>query len=450
SSPFQSPPPIGTWKGMASAIPAPARKKGSVLAPTTIQSLSHDTLCVLFSCLDILDLVRCSAVCNSWYLSSLPDNTKSSIIKRSKLLQSLYLKQMRRSGRDVSSRSSDSLEESMSAYLEELALERHRRALVNGSVVIDQWKGHSAGVNQCRMKMGMILTGVGDKVIRLWSSESLKCVEEYPVPDAVRLLDFDFDETKVVGLFGTQLSIWRRNGKRSIFPSKEGTFSKGSCMRYFDPDAVVGCEDGTARVFDMYSRQCSRIIKMHPEAVSCLSLGDDQLMISGSSLGRITVSGLSLDEKIATLKPTDSTESSLVFCGTTAGYASCWDLRKMRQLWKRRVSPNVVYSMHHLRNDSSVLVVGGIDGILRVLDQDSGEVVSRYVMDNAAVPSSFEYAHGVGERRPGKRIPKDTQIDGVSRNARPPITCLAVGREKVVTTHNSRHIRLWTFKCRRD
>ena len=30
---------------------------------------------------------------------------------------------------------------------------------------------------------------------------------------------------------------------------------------YFDPDAVVGCEDGTARVFDMYSRRCSQIIR---------------------------------------------------------------------------------------------------------------------------------------------------------------------------------------------
>ena len=30
---------------------------------------------------------------------------------------------------------------------------------------------------------------------------------------------------------------------------------------YVDPEAVVGCEDGTVRLFDMYSRKCSRIIK---------------------------------------------------------------------------------------------------------------------------------------------------------------------------------------------
>lgn len=30
---------------------------------------------------------------------------------------------------------------------------------------------------------------------------------------------------------------------------------------YNDPEAVVGCEDGTARLFDMYSRKCSQIIR---------------------------------------------------------------------------------------------------------------------------------------------------------------------------------------------
>ncbi|XP_030963200.1 F-box/WD-40 repeat-containing protein At3g52030-like [Quercus lobata] len=66
----------------------------------------------------------------------------------------------------------------------------------------------------------------------LWSLESYKCVEEYFVPDIVPLVDFDFDESKIVGLVGTRICIWRRNGKRSIFPSNEGTFVKGLCMQY--------------------------------------------------------------------------------------------------------------------------------------------------------------------------------------------------------------------------
>lgn len=417
-------------------------KKRSSTTPTSIRSLEHDTLCIIFSYLGLFDVVRSSAVCKFW----------NEIIKRSKLLQLLYLKQQRRSNR------SDFSEESLNVYLEELAIEHQRQSLVQGSLHIDQWKGHSLGVDQCRMKRGLVLTGVGDKVMRLWSLESYKCIEEYSIPDGVPLVDFDFDESKIVGLVGTRICIWRRNGQRSIFPSREGQFMKGSCMRYFDPEAVVGCEDGTARVFDMYSKKCSRIIRMHTEPVTCLSLSEDQLIISGSSLGRITVSGLSSDQRVATLRPTDSTGikslcfnpvSHLVFAGTTAGYASCWDLRTMRQLWKTRVSPNVVYSLQHMRSDTSTLVVGGIDGVLRVLDQNTGEVLSCYVMDHGTSTSSG-YTNGVIERKIGKRLPYDYNIDRIPKTVRPPITCLAVGMQKVITTHNIKNIRMWKFNNLRE
>ena len=46
---------------------------------------------------------------------------------------------------------------------------------------------------------------------------------------------------------------------------------------------------------------------MHGASVTCLSLSEDQLIISGSSLGSITISGLFSDQKVATLRSTDST-----------------------------------------------------------------------------------------------------------------------------------------------
>lgn len=131
---------------------------------------------------------------------------------------------------------------------------------------------------------------------------------------------------------------------------------------------------------------------MHCAPVTSLSLSEDQLIISGSSLGSIAIAGLSSDQRVATLRSTDCTGhiiclmypqflhmlfflcflpfffnpnwllswaiqlslmkickwllknfisskltgiktlcynpcSHLVFAGTTAGYASCWDLR---------------------------------------------------------------------------------------------------------------------------
>lgn len=413
------------------------RKRGCVRVGTRMEWLEHDTLCIIFSFLDVFDLVRCTAVCKSW----------NAVIKKSKLLQVLYFKLRRNSSESTSSGQSWQL------GLEEVAMKHHRLSLLRGRIDIDQWKAHSNRFDQCRMKMGLLLTGVGDKVMRLWSLDSYKCVEEYHIPDT-SLVDFDFDESKIVGLLGTRVGIWRRNGKRSSFPSREGTFSKGLCMRYIDPEAVIGCVDGTARVFDMYSRTCSRIIKMHAGPVTCLSLSDDQLILSGSSLGSVSISGLSSDQRVATLRSSDSAGirtlcfnpcSHLVFAGTTVGHTYCWDLRTMKSLWETRISSNVVYSLHHLRNDKLTLVAGGIDGVLRVLNQNTGEVLSSCVIADERLTSLSGNMHEFIEKGRGIRLSEDAQIDRIPRTARPPITCLAVGMKKVVTAHNSKYVRMWQF-----
>ncbi|KAK8998466.1 hypothetical protein V6N11_083855 [Hibiscus sabdariffa] len=387
---------------------------------TRIEWLEHDILCIIFSFLDVFDLVRCTAVCKSW----------NAVIKKSELLQVLYFKLRRDSGESSSSGQRKSFE----LGLQEVAMNHHSLCLQRGRLDIHQWKAHSVGVDQCRMKMGLLLTGVGDKIMRLWSLGSYKCEEEYCVPDTAPVVDFDFDESKIVGLLGTRVGIWRRNGKRSIFPLREGTFSKGLCLRYIDPEAVIGCEDGTARVFDMYSRTCSRIIKMHSGPVTCLALSDDQLIVSGSSLGSISISSLSSDPRVATLRSTDSAgartlcfnpSSHLVFAGTTVGYVYCWDIRTMKSLWGRRISSNVVYSLNHLQSDNSTLVVGGIDGVLRVLNQNTGKVLSRCVIDDERPISSSGNMHSFVEKKKGIRLSDEAELDQIPRACRPPITCLA-------------------------
>ncbi|KAK7243432.1 hypothetical protein RIF29_38228 [Crotalaria pallida] len=263
-------------------------------------------------------------------------------------------------------------------------------------------------------------------------------------------------ENKIVGLLGNRLCIWRRNGNRSVFPSPEGTFVKVSCMRYFDPEAVVGCDDGTVRIFDMYSKRCSQIIRMHSAPITCICLSEDQLVVSGSTSGSITISDPSSDQQVATLRSSDcrgirtlcfNPSSQLVFAGSAVGYTYCWDLRTRRLLWGTRVSPNVIYSLGHLQSDTSTLAVGGIDGILRFLNQNDGNIVSSCVMDNKLLSTSQSSSSSF-QRRKGKRLPEDTyiNIDTIPMAVRPSITCMAVGMKKIVTTHNSNDIRLWKFK----
>ncbi|KAG2263767.1 hypothetical protein Bca4012_079655 [Brassica carinata] len=406
-------------------------------APTSIESLDADILCIIFSFLDLFDLVHCTVVCNSWL----------AVIKKLKLLQS--------SCRRMHQLGSTSLEQPREIDVEDFAMKHHKMALLRGRIEIERWEAHSHRFSQCRMKKGLLLTGVGDKVMRLWSLDSYKCMEEYSLPDAASLVDFDFDESKIVGLVGTRISIWRRSGQRSIFPSREGTIPKGLCMRYIDPEAVVGCEDGTARIFDMYSKTCSQIIRTHGGPITCLSLSDSQLFLSGSSLGRVTVSDPLLDQPVATLKSTITAGgiqticfnqgSNLAFSGTTAGYVSCWDLRKMRQVWENRVSPNVVYSIQQLKNDTSVMVAGGIDGVLRFVDQKSGRVLSSCIMDDKVSTVLRRQSQVVVEKRRGKRVSQDVEIDKFERKTRPQISCIAMGMKKVVTAHSGKFISVWKF-----
>ena len=112
------------------------------------------------------------------------------------------------------------------------------------------------------------------------------------------------------------------------------------------------------------------------------------------------------------------------------------------------MSPNVIYSLQHMQNDTSTLVVGGIDGILRLLNQNDGKTVSCFVVGDRLL-STFQSPSGFIQRRKGQRLPEDNIINIeplVPRTDRPSITCLAVGMKKIVTTHNTNDIRLWKFE----
>ncbi|XP_019443570.1 PREDICTED: F-box/WD-40 repeat-containing protein At3g52030 isoform X2 [Lupinus angustifolius] len=391
--------------------PAPSSsanlKKKRRVAPSTLLSLDCDILAMIFTFLDMFDLVHCSVVCKFW-----------NAIIESRSLREFYQRKVKK---DCSSEIPE--KPLLNAILGGIAMKHHKLALQSGVCLVDQWKGHSTMVSQCRMKMGMVVTGVGDKI---------------------------------VGLIGSRLCIWRRNGKRSIFPAPEGTFVKGSCMRYFDPEAVIGCNDGTVRVFDMYSRRCSQIIRMHSAPITCLCLSEDQLIVSGSTSGSIAISDPSSVQQVATLRSSDcrgirtlcfNPSSHLVFAGSAVGYTYCWDLRTRRLLWGTRVSPNVIYSLGNLQNDTSTLAVGGIDGILRFLNQNDGNIVSSFIMDYRLVSTS-QSSSGFIQRRKARRLPENTHIniDLIPMAVRPSITCLVVGMKKIVTTHNTNDIRLWKFK----
>ncbi|KAG6475815.1 hypothetical protein ZIOFF_065044 [Zingiber officinale] len=612
--------------------------KRSLTGSRSIYSLDVDLLCTIFSLLDHFDLVRCSVVCKAWY----------HVVYTSSLMRDLYEK--RNSCIKLTAKSLP-LEISTKLYLGELAMEEHKLSFRRASAKVDQWNGHHTRVNICRMKRGVVLSGVGDKVLssseevwlgfgnflliffvlltvlRLWSAKSCKYMDEYIIPETDKLVDYEFDENKIVGLTNSKLCIWRRHGQRGIFQSHEGVFTRGLCMSipsvtiassspsafavprdkswmlnfgasahitsnksifsssfvpsslflvrlandtyssitgrgivgptanitldiilfapkfsvytrrarlepdscssphipadpnalrpfdidlrlfvkvltvvmhttntrcltstcngtclvplssYIDPEAVIGCEDGRVRVFDMYSGKCSRIFRVHSGPVTCLALTDDQLIIGGSTFGNIAVVDLTSGERLAFARsnycptgdlpanvkssqiisifpPSDAglktlsynMNSHLLFAGSTSGYAHCWDIRTMRSVWETRVSPNVIYTVHHLSIDTSTLAVGGLDGVLRILDQRTGEILSSLVMDDAAISIKSANDNQKVSEKKARSLPQNACLYNVPRSLRPPITCLSVGMKKIVTTHNEKFIRIWRFQ----
>lgn len=121
-------------------------------------------------------------------------------------------------------------------------------------------------------------------------------------------------------------------------------------------------------------------------------------------------------------------------------------VRTMRPVWETRVSPNVIYTVHHLSNDTSTLAVGGLDGVLRILDQRTGDILSSLVMDDAAISIKSTNDNKKVSEKKARSLPENACLYKVPRSLRPPITCLSVGMKKIVTTHNEKFIRVWRFQ----
>lgn len=95
--------------------------------------------------------------------------------------------------------------------------------------------------------------------------------------------------------------------------------------------------------------------------------------------------------------------------------------------------------MQHLSSDTSTLAVGGLDGVLRILNQSNGEIVSCLVVD-ASLKDNKEVVEKKTSVLSGVSL-----VESIPRYLRPSITCLAVGMKKVVTTHNEKYVRVWRF-----
>jgi len=99
-----------------------------------------------------------------------------------------------------------------------------------------------------------------------------------------------------------------------------------------------------------------------------------------------------------------------------------------------------------LPGDTATLGVGGIDGVLRVICQRTGETIRCLLVDADRPAEAASRSRQQIAKKPVRRIDPDAQVDSIPRRLRPQITSLSVGMKKIVTTHGENYIRVWKFR----
>lgn len=97
-----------------------------------------------------------------------------------------------------------------------------------------------------------------------------------------------------------------------------------------------------------------------------------------------------------------------------------------------------------------MLAVGGIDGVLRLICQRTGEIIRSIVVDTDR-PAEFTLRsrHQIEKKRV-REVAPDARVDRISTRLRPQITSLSVGMKKIVTTHGENYIRVLKFRPKKS
>lgn len=418
--------------------------------------LSSDDLLKIFSCLSPHSLARSCMVCKSW----------NKIITSSLLWKNIYEESRKHllqlSCKEGATKKLSFLNGEIKEVVDwkaQFVKEQHKALIVLGSVLVKVWKGHSSRVECCRFQVETIVTGSSDGIVRAWPTTMSHCLETYSVPNKSRVVDLEFDENKILAVSGTEIYIWNRK-KGRLLRHIRGHGQHIHSMCYADPEVLVGCADGTIRVFDIYSSRCARIFRQHTERVTCVVVDiTSSLVASGSADGTVQLCDFMTGQKISCLLP--SCPPTGVVClhlfqewrmlvgGTTAGHVHAWDMGRCKLLWSVRIGPNSVTSLHSQFYDESTLFVGSINGVITVLDTGFGVMLKQYVVAQGAKHTRQERADKTRIKlSPAEHvgISMDSSLEEIPRKNRPPVLCLRTGMTKLVTTHPDGSIGLWHFK----
>lgn len=98
----------------------------------------------------------------------------------------------------------------------------------------------------------------------------------------------------------------------------------------------------------------------------------------------------------------------------------------------------------------ATVAVGGIDGVLRLVCQRTGDIIQSLVVDGDRPAESTSRSRQQIEKKRVRKVDPNAELDSIPRRLRPQITSLSVGMKKIVTTQGENYIRVWKFRPTRS
>jgi small GTP-binding protein len=254
-----------------------------------------------------------------------------------------------------------------------------------------RFEGHKAAIvslDLCASQNLMVSSSV-DRTIRLWDTRSRECI---------RVLRQGAGGDAQVIFGGTSIIATAKDETILVWPNPDQThpieMRHPGGVRFIESDGnllLSAGDDGTIRVWDLATRQCTRVLEGHTQLVTCLSLSSaGSMLLSGSRDQSIRLWDLHSGLCIQTYVAHTDTIKILAWHPEENVFASAGDDRWLR-LWDVRSG-----------------------ALLRVLDGNEADIVGLAVEHGTVTASDNTkiYAWNIQNV-----IPAGEQQDGVARPA---------------------------------
>lgn len=247
-----------------------------------------------------------------------------------------------------------------------------KKRILKGSFTKEVYEGHKGGVYSLQYDGHTLVTGSGDRTVRVWDTTTQECTHVLSGhTSGVCCLSYS-DSRVISGSWDKTIRIWDlKSGESKVLRAHVNGVR---CLQVKGNTMVSGASDKIIFVWNLEQAQCELILKGHDSGVYCLEFQDTKL-VSGSGDKTMRIWDMNTGKcnriirghlgEIYTLK----FERNMLVSGSGDKTLRIWDAETSECL-RAMIHPDAVYSCSIIDN---LLVTGCGDNRLRFWDVRTGE-----------------------------------------------------------------------------